>query len=160
MAHGSAHVRLQLDLQEKLVRAIVQEEIVKALQALGREVDHQDMPYETGELESSALNAIGKVAEGTVTRLTCPHEEYNTWRGVSRCDRCGEPEPAPVNPFEGDGPEAGTKTRTCPVAPDICGDITGWEAFLRHIQLTHTSADRTEEQRWSDVQKILEGKRS
>lgn len=159
MAHGSAHVRLQLDLQEKLVRAIVQEEIVKAFRAFGREAAHLDMPYETGELESSALSAIGKVVEGTVARLTCPHDEYPLWNDRG-CSRCGEPEPAPVNPFEGDGPEAGTKTRTCPVAPDICGDITGWEAFLRHIQLTHTSADRTEEQRWSDVQKILEGKRS
>lgn len=100
MAHGSAHVRLQLDLQEKLVRAIVQEEIVKALQALGREAAHLDMPYETGELESSALSAVGKVAEGTVARLTCEHEEYPLWND-RRCSQCGEPEPTPVNPFEG-----------------------------------------------------------
>ena len=88
------------ELEENWIRSIVREEIASALGALKREAEHQDMPYETGELESSALNAIGKVAEGTVARLTCEHGEYNTWRGVSRCDRCGEPEPTPVNPFE------------------------------------------------------------
>jgi hypothetical protein len=88
------------ELEEARIRAIVREEIVNALGALKREAEHQDMPYETGELESSALSTIGKVAEGTVARLTCEHPSYPKWHGVSRCGRCGEPEPAPVNPFE------------------------------------------------------------
>lgn len=87
------------ELEEARIRAIVREEIVNALGALAREADHQDMPYETGELESSALQALRKAAEGTVTRLTCPHEEYALWND-RRCARCSEPEPAPSNPFE------------------------------------------------------------
>lgn len=88
--------------QEQCIRKIVQEEIVKALGALAREADSQDMPYETGELESSALSAIGKVAEGAVRRLTCTHETYYSWHGGRdpRCGSCGEPQPEPVNPFE------------------------------------------------------------
>lgn len=93
--------RLQLQNLEDLVRTIVREEIAKAFGALAREAEHQDMPYETGELEASALRVLKSTAEGTVTRLTCEHGEYNTWRGETRCDKCGEPEEVPANPFEG-----------------------------------------------------------
>ncbi len=86
--------------QAEQIRRIVREEIAEAFRALGREAEHQDMPYETGELESSALHAVKRVAEGTVARLTCEHGEYNTWRGETRCDKCGEPEPTPVDPFK------------------------------------------------------------
>jgi hypothetical protein len=92
----------QRTAQEKLVRRVVREEIVNALGALAREAISLDMPYGTGELESAALSAIGKAADGAVERLTCPHEEYYTGYGRSRCSRCGEPEPEPVNPFEGE----------------------------------------------------------
>lgn len=152
--------------REEPIRRIVREEIVKALQALAREAEDQDMPYETGELESAALRAIGRVMEGTVGRLTCPHEGYYP-QGFSdsfmagtrqRCDRCGEPEPEPENPFEGpptDGAPYPGKARTCPVGPDICGDIIGWEPFLAHIYHTHTSVEQTEEERQNAVQTIL-----
>lgn len=90
---------------EKLVRRIVQEEIAKAFGALGREAASLDMPYETAELDSRALENIKQAAEGTVQRLTCPHEKYSSWGGLrvqsrSRCDRCGEPEPEPEDPFK------------------------------------------------------------
>lgn len=103
----------QRTAQEKLIRRIVREEIANALGALAREARDQDMPYETGELESAALSAIRKAAEGTVQRLTCPHEKYSSWGGLwvqstPRCDRCGEPEPEPVNPFEGEETHDGT----------------------------------------------------
>lgn len=45
------------------------------------------------------------------------------------------------------------KARTCPVGPDICGDIEGWEAFLVHIYATHTAG--TEADRLRQVQEIL-----
>lgn len=93
--------RLHLQNLEGLVRTIVREEIAKAFGALAREAEHQDMPYETGELEASALRALKSVAEGTVARLTCPHETYRTYYGEPRCSRCGEPEEVPANPFEG-----------------------------------------------------------
>jgi hypothetical protein len=85
---------------EHVVRTIVREEIVRAFQALKREADSLDMPYETAELDSRALGNIVQSAEGAVKRLTCTHEEYWDWGGRSNCARCGEPEPEPVNPFE------------------------------------------------------------
>lgn len=45
------------------------------------------------------------------------------------------------------------KARTCPVGPDICGDIEGWEAFLAHIHATHTAG--TAADRLRQVQEIL-----
>lgn len=100
MAQGSAHIQLQVTLQEQLIRAIVREEIVKALGALKREADRLDMPYETAELDSRALTNIAQAAEGAIQRLTCSHPKYYTWHDVPRCGRCGEPEEAPANPFE------------------------------------------------------------
>lgn len=88
------------DAQRSYIRRIVREELVAALQAMAREADRLDMPYETAELDSRALDNISKVAEGTVTRLTCPHEKTWTWSDKERCSRCGEPIPAPDNPFE------------------------------------------------------------
>lgn len=100
MRYTEDMARLKAEANEQLIRAIVREEIVNAFGALRREADHQDMPYETGELESAALSAIGRVMEGTISRLTCDHPSYYPWRGSSRCGRCGEPEPLPANPFE------------------------------------------------------------
>jgi hypothetical protein len=95
------------DLQarrEDAIRKIVREEIVNALGALARSADQLDMPYETAELDSRALENIKAAAEGAVRRLTCPHGTYQDWGPESRrCSRCGEPEPAPVNPFEDRG---------------------------------------------------------
>lgn len=150
MAQGNAHRQLGLELQEKWVRAIVREEIVNALGALGREASHQDMPYETGELESAALSAIGKVAEGAVQRLICPHETYSAWHGVSRCSRCGEPEPPPGNPFEEQAPAG--RTRECPV--DLaCPPLVGWSAFCAHVYEVHTEGD--EESRIKMTDRLL-----
>jgi hypothetical protein len=88
-------------LEDERIRRIVREELVAALGALAREADHLDAPYETAELDSRALGNIKAAAEGAVKRLTCSHPDYYTWYEVSKCARCGEPEPAPVNPFEG-----------------------------------------------------------
>lgn len=46
------------------------------------------------------------------------------------------------------------KARRCPVGPDICGEITGWDEFLTHIYEHHTSG--TAEERQEAVQQILE----
>lgn len=48
---------------EDLIRRIVREEISRAFRAAEQVADNADMPYETGEIESTALTAIGKVAE-------------------------------------------------------------------------------------------------
>lgn len=82
------------------VRRIVREEIVKAFQALAREAEDQDS-YDTPEITSRALDALHDAAKGAVRRLTCEHEYDAVWG--PRCTRCGEPEPEPVNPFEGGG---------------------------------------------------------
>lgn len=89
-------------LAEDDVRRIVREEVVRVFGALAREASSLDMPYETAELDSRALENIRAAAEGAVQRLTCPHEEYLSWgpASVPQCSRCGEPEPEPVNPFE------------------------------------------------------------
>lgn len=86
--------------QAEDVRRIVCEEIVRALQAMGREADHRDMPYETAEIDSRALSNIRTVAEGAVSRITCEHERVALYYGELRCTSCGEPEPVPANPFE------------------------------------------------------------
>lgn len=96
MQYSSDLQRAQVDQ----IRRIVREEIAEAFRALGREAEHQDMPYETGELESSALHAVKRVAEGTVDRLTCEHPSYGTYWKARRCNRCGEPEPTPADPFK------------------------------------------------------------
>lgn len=90
---------------ERFVRAVIREEIVHAFQALGREADRLDMPYETAELDSRALENIKAAAEGTVKRLTCTHEKRFAWGGDSRCASCGEPEELPADPFAGPGHE-------------------------------------------------------
>lgn len=89
-------------LNEADVRRIVREEIVAAFGVLAREAKSLDMPYETAELDSRALENIRAAAEGAVQRMTCPHEEYMSWGSGQdpRCSRCGEPRPEPVNPFE------------------------------------------------------------
>lgn len=43
--------------------------------------------------------------------------------------------------------------RRCPVGPDICGEIEGWDAFLGHIYDHHTEG--SPEARMMFVQKIL-----
>lgn len=87
-------------LNETGVRRIVREEIVAAFGMLAREAKSLDMPYETAELDSRALENIRAAAEGAAQRMMCPHEEYMSWGQDLRCSRCGEPRPEPVNPFE------------------------------------------------------------
>lgn len=84
---------------EAQVRQIIREEIVKAFQVLGRAASYLDVPYETAELDSRALGNIEDAAEATVRRLTCKHERHYDWGNERRCDLCGEPEPAPADPF-------------------------------------------------------------
>jgi hypothetical protein len=80
------------------VRAVVREEIARAFQAFRREAER----YDGGEIRDMAADALATVLDGTVTRLTCPHEKYQDWGfgPQPQCARCGEPEPQPVNPFE------------------------------------------------------------
>jgi hypothetical protein len=84
-------------MDQEQVRTIVREEIVAALRAFAREAEH----YDGGEIRDMAVDALSTVLDGTVTRLTCKHEKYSTWYNTPQCARCGEPEPEPVNPFEG-----------------------------------------------------------
>jgi hypothetical protein len=134
-------------VEEARIRRIVREEIVAALQVLARATDGLD-DYDTAELDSRALGNIEKAAENTIRRLTCEHEfkDYQP----DRCWRCDEPAPEPVNPFESEG-----KARVCPVDPEVCGSITGWEAFLAHIYEVHTE-DGKGYDRHEVVQRLLE----
>lgn len=45
-------------MDETKLRTIIREEIALAMKTLGAAAESADMPYETGELESSALRAI------------------------------------------------------------------------------------------------------
>lgn len=80
--------RQKVETQEQLVRTIVREEIERALSLLASTADREDVPYETGELESSALGAIGKVAERAVQRLRDPEDPYNA-PVDELCPTCG-----------------------------------------------------------------------
>lgn len=99
MRYKEDMAKLQARAQDDVFRAIVREEIIRALGALKREAEHLDMPYETAELDSRAFANLAQAAEGAVQRLTCSHPSYYTWHGESRCGRCGEPETMPANPF-------------------------------------------------------------
>lgn len=136
-------------VEEARIRRIVREEIVAALQVLGRAASHEGNLTES-EIAERAAGVFEAVAESAVIRLTCPHEKYSQWWGASYCARCGEPEPEPVNPFEPEG-----KARVCPVEPEACGPITGWEAFLEHIYEVHTE-DGKGYDRHEVVQRLLE----
>lgn len=45
-------------MDETRLRAVIREEVALAIKTLGTAAESADMPYETGELESSALRAI------------------------------------------------------------------------------------------------------
>jgi hypothetical protein len=45
------------------------------------------------------------------------------------------------------------KTRPCPVTPDVCKPVTGWDAFLRHVYEHHTEGST--QAREMAVQRIL-----
>ena len=144
-----AHAELRTQLQDQWIRAIVREEIAAALRALAREADHQD-EYETPEITSRALSAIGEAAEGAAKRITCEHEFTSAWG--PRCARCGEPEPEPVNPFE-EAPEG--RTRACPVDQARCAPLVGWEAFCAHVYEVHTEGE--EAHRIKQADRLVKG---
>lgn len=47
------------------------------------------------------------------------------------------------------------KTRQCPVTPDVCEPITGWDAFIRHIYVNHTDPSRTDPERLFEADRLL-----
>lgn len=100
MVSYSEAVKTGPPLSEDRVREIVREEIVTAFQAFRRETER----YDGGEIRGMAADALSSVLDGTVVRLTCKHEKYQDWGygPQPQCARCGEPEPVPPNPFEGE----------------------------------------------------------
>jgi hypothetical protein len=88
-------------VQEDQIRRIVREEIVAALRVLSRSAHDLD-DYDTPEITGRALDAVGNVADNVIRRLTCEHE-FKDYQPNS-CWSCGEPAPAPVNPFEEEKP--------------------------------------------------------
>lgn len=82
---------------EKLVRRIVQEEIVKAFGALGRAADYEGRMTES-EIGERAAVTIGAVAENVALRLTCSHS-YPSY-SPDTCWTCDEPRPEPEDPFK------------------------------------------------------------
>lgn len=95
--------RARREAEEARIRAIVREEITQAIKVLARASDDLDRPYETGELESSALSAVGKVMDDTVVRLTCEHVFQDYQPG--KCWNCNEPAPEPVDQFKAPDPD-------------------------------------------------------
>lgn len=92
------------------VQAVVREEITVALRALALAAAEADMPYETGELESAGLAAVGRSATSAVENLLqCWNGEHDfeDWRGYRQetCRRCGAEQP---NPFETKEDDHGT----------------------------------------------------
>lgn len=84
------------EARDARVRAIVREEIVAALQVLGRAAASEYLSTES-EIAERALRASEDVFTNAAHRLTC---EHNYRFGQGRCWDCDEPEPEPVNPFE------------------------------------------------------------
>jgi hypothetical protein len=109
-------------MDETRIRAVIREEIALAMKALKEAADRADMPYETVELESSALRAIGNAVDrfqteykamyewtdGEVARLTdpftgkapdvasCDHfypYDRSTQTQANTCQNCGAGRP-------------------------------------------------------------------
>lgn len=74
--------------QTDQARAMMREEIALALGALSAAANHLDMPYETGEIEGTALRAITQSADRAV-------QEYE-----ARCEAADAERDASTNPFE------------------------------------------------------------
>jgi len=47
------------------------------------------------------------------------------------------------------------KTRTCPVTPDVCLPVIGWEPFCVHVYEAHTDPALSETERTAEVDRIL-----
>jgi hypothetical protein len=74
---------------ESEIRKIVREELAALLASVADVAGYEGSGYETGELESSAMAAIEKVAGQVGRRIACPHQNLNGW-GDKRCNDCGE----------------------------------------------------------------------
>jgi hypothetical protein len=146
---------LRTQIQEQWIRAIVREEIVEAFRVLGRAA-HTEGNSTESEIAERAASVLELVAGGVALRLTCPHKEYTGWTpDYQTCTRCGEPEPEPVNPFEGD-PEG--RTRECPVDPVRCAPLIGWEAFGAHVYEAHTEGE--EAHRIEQANRLVKGRKA
>lgn len=127
MAQGSAHIQIQMALQEQLIRAIVREEIVRALELMGITAD-RSVGYYTDHIETTVMTGIRDTAQTAVRRMRDPEDPYNapadatcpacrhltrkhghlsgTRPGQRACYGCtgctaGEaPDDVPANPFE------------------------------------------------------------
>ena len=86
-------------MNKEEVRAIVREEIVKALAVMVRSAQYESQAQER-EIESRAAATVEDVAAGVARRLTCEHEfmDYQP----DACWHCDDPAPEPgtVDPFE------------------------------------------------------------
>lgn len=143
-------------VQDDQIRRIVREEITRALHALDLAANDLD-GYDTPELDSRAYSAGREVAQRAVTRLqqcwTEGHAFKSIWdKPLDTCRRCGAPVPEPVNPFE-DEPVG--RTRECPVNPNGCAPLIGWEAFCTHVYEVHTEGD--EVQRYETADRLMRG---
>ncbi|WP_030248231.1 hypothetical protein [Streptomyces sp. NRRL S-455] len=83
-------------MDEARVRTVIREEIALAMKALKEAADRADMPYETGELESSALRAIGSAVDHFQT-------EYKTM-----CEWTDSERKRLTDPFTGEAPDVAT----------------------------------------------------
>jgi len=132
MRAGEAKLRMTLDLQEQFIRTIAGQVVYDMLTDL---ID---------DLNMSGDEASGRAAD-RLERVRTLHQA----RIVRSAPE--EPEPAPVPASRPD--ERGRKRRTCPVDPDRCGEILGWEAFTIHIYEVHTEGPNG--QRLEAVDRIL-----
>lgn len=78
------------------VRAIVREEIVKAMAVMVRSARYEGITTES-EIAERAAAVCEAVADGVACRMTCEHEfkDYQP----DMCWSCDEPAPEPVDPF-------------------------------------------------------------
>lgn len=80
-------------MDETRLRTIIREEVALAMKTLGAAAESADMPYETGELESSALRAIS-TATG---RFLSEYKDACEWTDGER--------KLLTNPFTGEAPD-------------------------------------------------------
>ncbi|QDN64392.1 hypothetical protein [Streptomyces sp. S1D4-14] len=93
-------------MEETRLRAVIREEIALAMKALKEAADRADMPYETGELESSALRAIGNAVD-------CFHTEYK-----AMCEWTDGERKRLTDPFTGEAPDVASCDHFYPRNPD------------------------------------------
>lgn len=93
-------------MDETRLRVVIREEIALAMKTLRTAADNADMPYETGELESSALRAV----QAAASQFLGEYRDACEWTDGERKRL--------TDPFTGEAPDVASCDHFYPRNPD------------------------------------------